>query len=69
MAKWIQKAIKKPGALRRTLKLKKGEKVTAKKLSVLKKKKGISTTTKRRIALAKTLSGFRKGKAKKRKKK
>ena len=59
MAKWIQKAIKKPGALRRTLKLKKGEKVTAKKLNAYSKKKGISTKTKRRIALAKTLGKLR----------
>lgn len=59
MAKWIQKAIKKPGALRRTLKLKKGQKVTSKKLNKLAKKKGISTKTKRRIALAKTLKKMR----------
>ena len=68
MAKWIQNAIKKPGALRRTLKLKKGEKVTTKKLSALKKKKGISTTTKRRIALAKTLGKIRNKSIKKKKK-
>ena len=52
--KWIQKANLKKGALRRTLKLKKGEKVTAKKISAYGKKKGISTTTKRRLALANT---------------
>jgi len=59
MSKWIQKAIKKPGALRRQLKLKKGQKVTSKKLNKLAKKKGISTKTKRRIALAKTLRKLR----------
>jgi len=59
MTKWIQKAIKKPGALRRQLKLKKGQKVTSKKLNKLAKKKGISTKTKRRIALAKTLRKLR----------
>jgi len=59
MAKWIQKAIKKKGALRKQLKLKKGQKVTAKKLNKLAKKKGISTKTKRRIALARTLKKMR----------
>jgi hypothetical protein len=57
--KWIQGAIKKKGALRKTLKLKKGEKVTLAKLNKYGKKKGISTKTKRRIALAKTLSKLR----------
>jgi len=60
MAKWIQKAIKKKGALRKQLKLKKGQKVTSKKLNKLAKKKGISTKTKRRIALARTLKKMRK---------
>ena len=60
--KWIQGAIKKKGALRKQLKLKKGEKVTAKKLNKLAKKKGITSTTKRRIALAKTLGKLRKKK-------
>ena len=50
----------KKGALRRTLKLKKGQKVTSKKLNAYSKKKGISTKTKRRIALAKTLGKMRK---------
>jgi len=59
MAKWIQKAIKKKGALRKQLKLKKGQKVTAKKLNKLAKKKGISTKTKRRITLARTLKKIR----------
>jgi len=60
MSKWIQKAIKKKGALRKQLKLKKGQKVTVKKLNKLAKKKGISTKTKRRIALARTLKKMRK---------
>ena len=30
-SKWIQKAIKKPGALRKSLGIKKGEKIPAKK--------------------------------------
>ena len=32
-SKWIQKAIKKPGALRKSLGIKKGEKIPAKKIS------------------------------------
>ena len=62
MAKWIQKAIKQPGALRITFKLKKGQKVTTKKLNAYGKKKGISTKTKRRINLAKTLGKMRRRK-------
>ena len=62
MAKWIQKIGMKKGALRRTLKLKKGQKVTASKLNAYSKKKGISTKTKRRIALAKTLGKMRRKK-------
>jgi len=38
--KWIQKAIKKPGALRKSLGVKKGEKIPAKKLAAAAKKKG-----------------------------
>ena len=38
--KWIQKAIKKPGALRKSLGIKKGEKIPAKKLAAAAKKKG-----------------------------
>ena len=41
MAKdFIQKAIKKPGALRKSLGIKKGEKIPASKLSAAAKKKG-----------------------------
>ena len=39
-SKWIQKAIKKPGALRKSLGIKKGEKIPAKKLGAAAKKKG-----------------------------
>ena len=38
--KWIQKAIKKPGALRKELGVKKGKKIPAKKLSAAAKKGG-----------------------------
>ena len=38
--KFIQKAIKKPGALRKSLGVKKGEKIPAKKLATAAKKKG-----------------------------
>ena len=41
-SKWIQKAIKKPGALRKSLGVKKGEKIPAKKLAAAAKKKGMS---------------------------
>jgi hypothetical protein len=38
--KWIQKAIKKPGALRKSLGVKKGKKIPAKKLAKAAKKGG-----------------------------
>ena len=38
--KWIQKAIKKPGALRKSLGVKKGKKIPAKKLAAAAKKGG-----------------------------
>ena len=37
---WIQKAIKKPGALRKSLKIKKGQKIPLKKLKAASKKSG-----------------------------
>ena len=37
---WIQKAIKKPGALRKSLGTKKGKPIPAKKLAAAAKKKG-----------------------------
>jgi hypothetical protein len=55
--KWIQKAISKPGALKKTLGVKKGEKIPAKKLAAAAKKPGI---TGRRARLAETLKGFKK---------
>jgi hypothetical protein len=55
---WIQKAIKKPGALRKTAGVKKGEKIPAKKLEELAKKKGV---TGRRARLAKTLGKMKRG--------
>jgi hypothetical protein len=59
--KWIKKAIKKPGALRRALRVKKGQKISAKKLSAAAKKGG---KLGQRARLAQTL-----GKMKKRKRK
>lgn len=62
MRKWIQKAIKKKGALRKTAKasggITKSGKIS-KKWMAKEDKKG-SPKTKRRIALAKTLSKLRK---------
>ena len=37
---WIKDAIKKPGALRKSLKVKKGQKIPKKKLQAAAKKKG-----------------------------
>ena len=56
---WIADAIKKPGALRRTAGVKKGQKIPKSRLNALAKKPGI---TGRRARLAETLSGFNKGK-------
>ena len=50
--KWIQKAIKKPGALRKSLGVKKGEKIPTKKLAAAAKKPGV---TGQRARLAETL--------------
>lgn len=57
--KWIQKAIKKKGALRKTLKVKKGKTIPLSKLRAAAKKKGI---TGRRARLALTLRKLRKRK-------
>ena len=54
--KWIQKAIKKKGALRKTLKAKKGKNIPAKKLAAAAKKGGV---TGRRARLAQTLRKLR----------
>ena len=50
--KWIQSAIKKPGALRKSLGVKSGEKIPAKKLAAAAKKPG---TLGKRARLAQTL--------------
>lgn len=50
--KWIQKAIKHPGALRKSLGVKEGEKIPAKRLAAAAKKGG---TIGRRARLAQTL--------------
>lgn len=54
---WIQKAIKKPGALRKSLGVKAGKKIPAKKLAAAAKKKGV---TGRRARLAMTLKKMHK---------
>ena len=50
--KWIQSAIKKPGALRKSLGVKEGQKIPAKKLAAAAKKPG---TLGKRARLAQTL--------------
>jgi len=55
--KWIQKAIKKPGALRAQLGAKKGQPIPAKKLASAAKKPG---KVGQRARLAQTLKGFKK---------
>ena len=56
--KWIANAIKKPGALRKTLKVKAGEKIPEKKLEKAEHSK--NKTTAKRARLAETLKGFKK---------
>jgi hypothetical protein len=58
--KWIQKAIKKPGALRKTLGIKAGQKIPAKKLRAAAKKPG---KTGQRARLAETFRKMRKKKS------
>jgi hypothetical protein len=55
MSKWIAGAIKHPGALRRSLHVKAGKRISAKKLAKAAKKGGKMG---RRARLAKTLKGF-----------
>ena len=57
---WIAGAIKKPGSLRKTLGVKKGEKIPAAKLKKAEKSK--NPTTARRARLAETLKSFSKKK-------
>ena len=54
--KWIQSAIKKPGALRQSLGIKAGKTIPAKTLNKATKKTGI---TGQRARLAKTLKGMK----------
>ena len=56
-SKWIQSAIKKPGALKKSLGVKKGEKIPAKKLAAAAKKPG---KIGQRARLAQTLSKLKK---------
>ena len=56
--KWIDKAIKKPGALHRDLGVPQGEKIPAKKMAQGAKSK--NPTIRKRVALAKTLSKMNK---------
>ncbi len=56
---WIAAAIKKPGALRKSLHIKKGKKIPAKKLNAAAKKGG---KLGQRARLAKTLGKLRKRK-------
>jgi len=55
--KWIQGAVKHPGALRKELGVKKGAKIPAKRLAAAAKKPG---TEGKRARLAETLRGFKK---------
>lgn len=55
--KWIQKAIKKPGALRKELGAKAGKPIPAKKLAAAAKKPG---KIGQRARLAETLKGMKK---------
>lgn len=56
-SKWIQSAIKKPGALKKAMGVKKGEKIPAKKLAAAAKKPGKMG---QRARLAQTLSKLKK---------
>ena len=56
--KWIEKAIKKPGALHKVLNVKSGEKIPEAKLN--KALHSENPTTVKRANLAKTLRGIRK---------
>jgi hypothetical protein len=57
---WIQGAIKKPGALRKTLGASKGKDIPISKLKKAAKGKGVSPKTERRAELALTLRKMRK---------
>lgn len=55
---WMAEAVKKPGALRKTLGVKKGKKISAKQLAKAKKSK--NPKTRKRAALDETFKKFRK---------
>ena len=55
-SKWIQSAIKKPGSLRKSLGVKEGQKIPAKKLEAAAKKPGKMG---KRARLAQTLKGLK----------
>ena len=57
--KWIQKAIKKPGALRKSLHVAKGKKIPTSKLKKAEHSK--NPTIKKRAVLAETLKKMHKG--------
>jgi len=54
---WIQKAVKKPGSLRKAAGVKKGQNITGKQLNKLAKSK--NPTTRKRANLAKTFKSFK----------
>ena len=56
--KWIQKAVKKPGALRKELHIKEGKKIPEKALKKAERSK--NPTERKRAVLAETLRGFKK---------
>lgn len=58
MANWIKNAIKKPGSLRQSLGVKKGEKIPEAKLKKAEKSK--NPKTRKRAVLAETLKSFNK---------
>lgn len=60
--KWIKDAIKRPGALRKKMGVKKGEKIPAKKLKAATKSK--NPRTRKEAVLAETLKKMRKKKKK-----
>jgi hypothetical protein len=60
--KWIEKAIKNKGALRKTLGIKKGEDIPVSKLKKAAEGKGVSTKTEKIAELALTLRKLRKKK-------
>ncbi len=58
--KWIQDIDMKKGALRKSLKIKKGKDISAAKLRKAAAGKGVSKKTQKRAVLAETLKGFKK---------